>query len=133
MAKKAVKSVSFNAMVKFFMQSYGVPTKKDILKLHERLDRIEKLIKSSCETKKRVNAASLNKKITNGISAMTASDVVTNVINKSDTDGVNFASLRDITGFKEKKLRNIIFRLVKTGKITRKSRGIYVAEKGRLI
>ncbi|MCD6184630.1 MAG: hypothetical protein J7K84_02380 [Deltaproteobacteria bacterium] len=125
MAKKTVKSVSFNAMVKFFMKSYGVPTKKDILKLHERLDRIEKLIKSSCETKSRINTGA-DKKITTGSSAMTASDVVVNVINKSDSDGIDFATLKDITGFEEKKLRNIIFRLNKTGKITRKSRGVYI-------
>ena len=128
MAKKTVKSVSFNAMVKFFMQSYGVPTKKDILKLHERLDRIEILIKSSCGTKSRINTGA-DKKNTTGSSAMTASDVVVNVINKSYSDGIDFATLKDITGFEEKKLRNIIFRLNKTGKITRKSRGIYMLQK----
>ena len=61
MAKKPVKSVSFNAMIKFFMRSYGVPTKKDINKLHERLDGIEKLIKLSCGAKKSIGSNS-NKK-----------------------------------------------------------------------
>lgn len=117
-------------MVKFFMQSYGVPTKKDVLKLHERLDRIEKLIKLSYETKRRINASS-DKKNTSGSSAITASDVVANAINKSDADGIDFANLKDITGFEEKKLRNIIFRLNKTGKITNKSRGVYIQKKGR--
>jgi len=130
MPKKTVKSVSFNAMVKFFMQSYGVPTKKDILKLHERLDRIEKLIKLSYETKRRINTGSDKKNIA-GSSAMTASDVVANVINKSNADGIDFASIKDRTGFEEKKLRNIIFRLNKTGKITNKSRGVYIQKKGR--
>ncbi|MCD6224807.1 MAG: hypothetical protein J7K32_04675 [Deltaproteobacteria bacterium] len=125
MSKKTVKSVSFNAMVKFFMQSYGVPTKKDVNKLHERLDRIEQLIKSSYGIKRRINTDS-RKKTAAGNSAVTASDVVANVINQSDSDGVDFAGLKDRTGFEEKKLRNIIFRLNKNGRITRKSRGVYI-------
>ncbi|MBL0700038.1 MAG: hypothetical protein JJV92_04060 [Desulfosarcina sp.] len=125
MSKKTVKSVSFNAMVKFFMQSYGVPTKKDINKLHERLDRIEQLIKTSYGTKRRINSDS-NKKTAGGRSAITASDLVVRAINQYGCEGVNFAELKDVTGFEEKKLRNIIFRLNKTGRITGKSRGVYI-------
>ena len=46
MAGKKTKSVSFDAMVKFFMNSYNIPTKKDFDKLLTRLDRIEKLVKT---------------------------------------------------------------------------------------
>ena len=41
MMKRRTKSVSFDAMVKFFMHNYGIPTKKDIDKLLKRLDRLE--------------------------------------------------------------------------------------------
>jgi hypothetical protein len=41
--------------------------------------------------------------------------------------GVGFSEIRTRTGFGEKKLRNIIYRLHKTKKIVRKSRGIYIA------
>ena len=44
MAMKKRKQVSFDAMVKFFMQYYNIPTKKDIEKLMNKMDRLEKLI-----------------------------------------------------------------------------------------
>ena len=47
MARKKGKSISFDAMIKFFMQYYNIPTKKDIEKLIERMDRLEKVIKES--------------------------------------------------------------------------------------
>ena len=47
MARRKGKSVSFDAMVKFFMQYYNIPTKKDVEKLIERMDRLEKVIKES--------------------------------------------------------------------------------------
>ena len=41
--------------------------------------------------------------------------------------GVGFAEIQARTGFEEKKLRNIIYRLHKMGKIVRKTRGLYIA------
>ena len=41
------KTVTFDAMVKFFIQQYDIPTKKDIEKLYTRLDRLEKLIRTT--------------------------------------------------------------------------------------
>ncbi|MDJ0828480.1 MAG: hypothetical protein QNI92_01445, partial [Desulfobacterales bacterium] len=58
--------------------------------------------------------------------APTASDTVLNVI-KRFKQGIGFAQIQARTTYDEKKLRNIIFRLHKLGKITRKSRGIYTA------
>ena len=40
-----------------------------------------------------------------------------------------FSDIQAKTGFGDKKIRNIIFRLNKIGKIKRKSRGIYIAAK----
>ncbi|BBO69580.1 hypothetical protein DSCA_35100 [Desulfosarcina alkanivorans] len=42
-------------------------------------------------------------------------------------DGVAFAALKTQSGFEEKQLRNIVFRLVRSGKIRRAGRGIYAA------
>ena len=53
MAKRKSKTVTFDAMVKFFMQTYDIPTKKDVDKLLARLDRIEKLLKSSGISRRR--------------------------------------------------------------------------------
>jgi len=52
MARKKGKSVSFDAMVKFFMQYYNIPTRKDIDKLTIKIDNLEKLIKKSMTTGK---------------------------------------------------------------------------------
>ena len=129
MPRKKGKSVSFDAMVKFFMQYYNIPTKKDIEKLIERMDQLEKVIKESefynkggriPTLKSSKAAASMSR------SAATSSNVVLEVI-KRFKKGVGFSEIQERTGFGEKKLRNIIYRLHKMKKITRKSRGIYIA------
>ena len=122
MAKKRNKPVSFDAMVKFFMNSYNIPTKRDIDRLTERLDRIERLIVNAGGSKSRRGSAA---KSTDKHHTETASDVVWEVI-RHYRDGVGFAEIQMQTGFGEKKLRNIIFRLHKLGKIKRKQRGVYI-------
>ena len=127
MAKRKGKSVSFDAMVKFFMQSYSIPTKKDVDKLMIRLDRLEALIKSQ----NRVGARGrLARKVVvggrRGPGGKTASDTVLDIVKKSRI-GVGFADIQGKTGYDEKKLRNIIFRLNNLGRIKRKSRGLYLA------
>ena len=121
MSRKKGKTISFDAMVKFFMQNYDIPTKKDVDKLMAKLDRLENLIK---QTSLRANS------VTSGHSrrrtAMTAVDIVLDTI-KHTRQGLGFAEIQAKTGFDEKKIRNIIFRLNKTGKIKRKRRGIYIA------
>ncbi len=130
MAKKRGKSVSFDAMVKFFIRNYDIPTRKDIKKLTDRIDNLEKLIKQSARfsTKnKSAYSSSSGGKMSGGKYAMTASDIVLGIV-RSSKKGLGFADIQAKTGFNDKKLRNIIFRLNKIGKITRKSRGIYIAQ-----
>ena len=125
MAKR--KSVSFDAMVKFFMQSYNIPTRKDVDKLIVRLDRLETLIKSRTGSGARARIA---RKVVvggrRGPGGKTASDTVQDIV-KRTRNGVGFADIQAKTGYDEKKLRNIIFRLNKLSRIKRKSRGLYVA------
>jgi len=116
-------------MVKFFMQYYNIPTKKDIEKLIERMDRLEKEIKESelYGKSRPVSALTSSKgKTSTAKSAATSSDMALEVI-KRFKKGVGFSEIQERTGFDEKKLRNIIYRLHKMKKIARKSRGIYVA------
>ena len=126
MAKRKGKSVSFDAMVKFFMKSYNIPTRKDVEKLIVRLDRLETLIKSRTGAGARGRIA---RKVVvagrRGPGGKTASDTVQDIVKKS-RKGVGFADIQAKTGYDEKKLRNIIFRLNKLGRIKRKSRGLYV-------
>ena len=121
MPKRKGKAPSFDAMVKFFMRQYNIPTKKDVDRLMAKLDRLENLIKQSAM---RSNSAGV--RIGRRKTAMTAIDIVLDAIKRSK-QGTDFASIQAKTGFDEKKIRNIIFRLNKIGKIKRKSRGIYIA------
>jgi uncharacterized protein (UPF0335 family) len=126
MARRKGKPVSFDAMIKFFMQNYNIPTKKDIEKIMARIDRLETLINTLAVSGKdrRVSDRGIAKDKTSG---MAASDIVLNIIKRSKK-GVGFAYIQSKTGFGDKKLRNIIFRLHKLDKITRQSRGIYMID-----
>ena len=129
MNKKRSKQVSFDAMVKFFMQQYNIPTKRDVNNLIAKIDRLEKLIKATARPAKSgpvSRRVSGKGKALPGKPSVTASDIVLNII-KAYRNGAGFAQIQAKTGFGEKKLRNIIFRLSKTNNIKRKSRGIYIA------
>lgn len=126
MIKKKGKAISFDAMVKFFMLNYNIPTKSDIDKLMAKMEHIEKLIKASAVSgkTKRISGTKTGKSSQND--SPTASDMVLEII-KMFQDGAGFAEIQAGTGFGDKKLRNIIFRLNKTGRIKRKRRGVYIA------
>ena len=59
---------------------------------------------------------------------VTATEQVLKIINRSKK-GADIATLKKKTGFEDKKLRNIIFRANKEGKIKRADRGLYVGVK----
>jgi len=129
MAKKKGRSVSFDAMVKFFLQYYNIPNRNDIDKLMAKMDRLEMLIKSSEMTGKggAISGVKASKsRASTGRTVMTSTDRALEVI-KRFRKGVGFADIQARTGFEDKKLRNIIYRLHKMGKIVRKSRGLYIA------
>jgi hypothetical protein len=122
MPRRKGKTVSFDAMVKFFMQNYNIPTKKDVDRLLTKLDRLENLIKTAMTSPayQPEGQPGRRKKTVTGV------DLVYEVIRRS-RDGLGFAEIQVKTGFGDKKIRNIIFRLNKLGKIKRKRRGTYVA------
>jgi hypothetical protein len=129
MAKKKGKSVSFDAMVKFFLQYYNIPSRNDIIKLMDKIDRLEMLIKSSLMNARGTAIAGIQASRTKTSperATTTSSDRVLEVI-KRFRKGVGFADIQARTGFENKKLRNIIYRLHKMGKIVRKRRGLYIA------
>ncbi len=55
----------------------------------------------------------------------TATDQVLRIIKRSKK-GVDVPTLKKKTGFNDKKIRNVIFRAAKDGKIKKAARGIYV-------
>ena len=121
MPRKKGKAISFDAMVKFFMQNYDIPTKKDMNKMMAKLDRLENLVQQSALGANNARAHYSRRK-----TALTAVDIVLDTI-KQSRQGLGFVEIQAKTGFEEKKIRNIIFRLNKTGKIKRQRRGIYIA------
>jgi hypothetical protein len=130
MAKRRGKAISFDAMVKFFMQHYDIPTKKDFEKLMGRMDQLEKLIKALDKSGRRTRDSGsrvAGRRTSRSRTGATALDRILEVI-KSYKQGAGFAEIQARTGFDEKKIRNIIFRLNKIGKIKRKSRGLYVVK-----
>ncbi|MBW2220079.1 MAG: hypothetical protein JRF40_11395, partial [Deltaproteobacteria bacterium] len=56
---------------------------------------------------------------------MSATDVVVNII-KRHKKGVGISKLKDKTGFDDKKVRGIVYRASKQGKIKRVEKGVYV-------
>jgi len=122
MTRKKGKSVSFDAMVKFFIQNYNIPTKNDLDKLQVRLDQIERLLRSGSAR----GRASAKTKGADKYGQVTALDTVFDII-KLVPEGSSFKDIQNKTGYDDKKIRNVIFRLNKMEKIKRKSRGIYVA------
>jgi len=118
MPRRKGKSISFDAMVKFFMHNYEIPTKRDVDRMIARLDRIESLLTAVPAARRAKGARQPT--------AVPAADAVLDVIKRSK-QGLKFADIRAKTGFADKKIRNIIFRLNKLEKIKRHSRGVYVA------
>ncbi|RPJ71622.1 MAG: hypothetical protein EHM15_10415 [Desulfobacteraceae bacterium] len=104
-------------MVKFFLQSYDIPTKRDVDKIMARLDRLEGMIGAMAK-----GAPGRDARRSRGAAA----DVVLDLIRRSK-QGLKFADIQVKTGFADKKVRNIIFRLHKLDKIKRHSRGVYTA------
>jgi hypothetical protein len=126
MPKKKGKSPSFDAMVKFFMQSYDIPTKKDIDRLLLRMDRMEKLLHNLSNDGRRRSAGRGGGRGGDGKPPVTAADIVLEVI-RLYPDGIGLVDIQEKTGYGDKKLRNVIYRLNRMGKIRRVSRGIYTS------
>ena len=122
MAAKRSKPVSFNAVVKFALQHYQIPTKKDIDELNAKLDQLEGLIQGSVLGARRAKAGQVL--AAGGDAPLTASDRVLEIIAASP-EGISFADIKTKTLYPDKKLRNIVFRLSKIKKIQRLERGVY--------
>ncbi len=124
MAKPA-KKVSLDAVMKSILRDTGVATQKDFDKLLSRINNLEKMVKN-------VSAAQKYSGRTAGIKSGgkrrdSATNTVLEIIKKS-RKGIGAPEMQTKTGFDEKKVRNIVFRLNKLGKIKRVGRGKYTAE-----
>lgn len=126
MAKRKGKSVSFDAMVKFFLQYHNIPTKKDIDRLLERIDRLEALIQRAAGPGAARNAGGSERR-SRPKGEATAADTVLAVVRRAGRE-IGFADIKKQSGFEDKKLRNIIYRLSKLDRIRRVRRGVYATK-----
>ena len=131
--KKKGKSPSLDVIMRFLLQRYSIPTKEDIEKLGKRMERLEEALKANLvaagKAKKPVGvkATAKKKEARRGRAKMTATEKILSVIKRS-ADGADIAVLKTKTGFEDKKIRNIVFRLAKQGTIKRAGRGVYAVQ-----
>jgi hypothetical protein len=128
--KRRRKSYSVDAVVRFFLQYYGIPTKQDIEKILKRMDRLEAAVKGTRVSGRTGRKAGGRKtaggkgRVARSRPKMTATEKVLSIVRRS-RKGVDVPGLRAKSGFEDKKIRNIIFRLSKQGTIERVGRGLY--------
>ena len=131
--RKRRKSYSVDAVIRFFLQYYNIPTKQDIDRLGKRMERLEEALKASTASVVRRKKAGAGKGVAKkkqakrGRTKMTATEKVLSVMRRS-SKGVDIAGLKKKTGFEDKKIRNIVFRLTKQGIIKRAGRGVYAVK-----
>lgn len=104
---------------------------KDIQSLAKTLDRLIKAVemenRSKAKPTKKIAAKKAPAKKTSAKKAAppTATDEILKIIKRSKK-GVDAPTLIKKTGFNQKKVRNILFRTYKQGKIKRVEKGIYI-------
>jgi predicted transcriptional regulator len=111
-----------DAIAKSFIEHYNLATQKDLDKLNARLNRIEIQLKLYSSDK----IFPVKYKVPRSRSKVTSGDIVYDVI-KESKKGLRFSEIQSQTGFKDRTIRNILYRLHQNGIIQRKIRGVYVA------
>ncbi len=76
-------------------------------------------------SKKKAAQKALKKSVSNKAKTPTAVDTVLAIINKSKK-GVNTATLMEKTGYDQKKIANLVYKLKKQGKIKSVKKGVYL-------
>jgi uncharacterized protein (DUF885 family) len=131
--KRRRKSYSVDAVIRFFLQYYNIPTKQDIEKLMNRMERLEEALRAASVASRRgrkagaVKGAGPKKQAKRGRAKMTATERVLSAMKRS-SKGMDIAGLKKKTGFEDKKIRNIVFRLARQGTIKRAGRGVYTVQ-----
>jgi hypothetical protein len=117
MGETSEHGTNWESFIKLLLTRIDVPSKEDINNLHARLDKLEQLIYQK-------QPAAKDKKQKPAAKKKSSSAIVLDVI-ANHPKGTNFKTIKAATGFNDKKLRNIIFRLDKIKRIKRVRRGIY--------
>jgi hypothetical protein len=97
--------------------------KRNVTSLGKKVDYLLKAFEKDAKAKP-AKKAPVKKKATKA----TATDQILKIVNISKK-GVDIATIKKKTGFDDKKIRNIVFRAYKEGKINRVGRGLYIGTK----
>jgi len=116
MVEKPEQGTNWESFIKMLLSRLDIPTKEDLVFLNGRLDRLEQLFYEKTPGKPHPAKHAQGRQ--------NASSIVLEVIGNHHR-GADFKAIQTATGFNEKKLRNIIFRLDKLKKIKRVKRGSY--------
>jgi len=127
--KRKRKGPSFDVMIRFFLQQYGIATKQDIERLLVKMDHLEAALKAHKGSGRatRKTGAAKGKTAVSGAAKTTATEIILTILRRYPK-GVDVRGLKLNSGFEDKKIRNIIFRLSKKGIIKRVGRGIYAIQ-----
>ncbi len=131
--KRKRKDPSFDVMVRFFLQQYGIATKQDIERILARMDRLEAAVRGGRRSGKLTaraggpSVAGKGKRASKGAARQTATERVLSIL-RGSPKGMDVGGLKAKSGFEDKKIRNIIFRLSKEGVIKRVGRGLYAIQ-----
>lgn len=117
MARKK-REPSFDAIIRLFIQKYGIATKQEINHLIRKVENLEKELSKISGNKSPSSGTTIGR---------SASEVVFNVIKDFRQVGISVAEIKEQTGYEDKKVRNILNRLYKENRIKRKKRGVYSA------
>ncbi len=154
---KKQKPGSLEALVEFAIEHFKIPTREEIdslvkkteqsllrlkmptrtefNRLMQRVEALEKAVKGRNHTTRKTTKrgktsqkAVAKKRPASGTKSQTTdSEKVLSMIRKYRA-GLDVGRLKARTGFEDKKLRNIVFRLSKQGRIERTGRGVYKAK-----
>ena len=118
---QAVKKdiVALQRKMEKLLNAYGKPQKPETAKKPKR-----KVVKAKTKRTVKARKTTLRKKAP----TITATEQILKIVRRS-RKGVDVPMLKAKTGFDDKKVRNIVFRASKEGKIKKVGRGTYVGAK----
>ncbi len=100
---------------------------KDLKRLTQKTEKMIKQLEKpkKAQVAKKPKAKAVKKAVTKKSAKLSASETVLAII-KRGRKGVDKATLRNKTGFEGRKIRDLIYKLKKQGKIKTEGKGLYV-------
>ena len=100
--------------------------RNDFKALEKKMEKLLKAAESNAKPQKTTKAKAVRKApAKKKTTQVTATDQILRIIKRSKK-GVDVTTLKIKTGFDDKKVRNIVFRAAKEGRIKKSGRGVYV-------